>query len=232
MSLALIGGKVLYFCHIPKTGGTSIEAYLKSKGRVAMVGRSTDWVRSTPQHLPDYVAKCFVPAGFYDHSFAVLRDPLDRLVSTFQMRAAPDDGVRKANPLFAAMRARGKVLRRKLFRIPVMEREVLIDFDAWVRLILAIHRRRRWIYDNHVSPQTDFVAGDQELFLFENGLEQVYEWIDRVTDTSPADRSLHLMKSTPHRFAISDATRTLVRSRFAKDYALIEQVRSRRKARV
>lgn len=84
MPLARVGGKILFFAHIPKTGGTSIETYLASKGVLAFhAKRKVMWAKTTPQHMHADVHVKFIPDGFADHAFTVMRDPKDRFVSEF-----------------------------------------------------------------------------------------------------------------------------------------------------
>ena len=52
MPLAVIGDKVLYFAHIPKCGGSSVEAYLRAKGRLFLVHtRPQPWSKTSPDQL-------------------------------------------------------------------------------------------------------------------------------------------------------------------------------------
>ncbi len=90
LPLARIAGTLLFFVHVPKTGGTSIEAYMRAKGAVALAGtRRHGWSRTTPQHIQRELFQDMVPPEFYDHGFVVLRDPKARLLSEFRMRVEP-----------------------------------------------------------------------------------------------------------------------------------------------
>ncbi|MEM6391156.1 MAG: hypothetical protein AAF825_15040, partial [Pseudomonadota bacterium] len=82
MPLARIGDKILFFAHIPKTGGTTVEAYLAKKGAIALRSKNRfGWAATSPQHMHAEVHIPFVPDAFFDVSFAVLRDPINRLRS-------------------------------------------------------------------------------------------------------------------------------------------------------
>lgn len=84
MPLARIGGKILFFAHIPKTGGTSVETYLAGKGALALHSkRKLVWARTTPQHMHADVHARFIPDDFVDFTFTVMRDPRDRFVSEY-----------------------------------------------------------------------------------------------------------------------------------------------------
>ena len=95
MPLARIADKILYFAHIPKTGGSSVETYLEQKGAVALrFRRRMGWSKSTAQHMEARIHTRLVPDGFFDASFAVLRDPVARMVSEYKYRHDRYDGQR------------------------------------------------------------------------------------------------------------------------------------------
>ncbi len=95
MPLARIGEKILFFTHIPKTGGSSVEAYLDQKGAVALrFKRRLGWSETTAQHMEARIHTRLVPDGFFDASFAVLRDPVARMVSEYRYRRDRYEGQR------------------------------------------------------------------------------------------------------------------------------------------
>lgn len=90
MPLIRINGRVVFFVHIPKTGGTSIENTLAGVGQIALHRKPfADWV--PPQHWHAEIYSITVPSGFYDMGFLVCRNPYVRLVSEFRHRARNDD---------------------------------------------------------------------------------------------------------------------------------------------
>ena len=94
MPLARIGTIVMFFAHIPKTGGSSVETYLSRKGAVALrYPRRLGWSKTTAQHMDAAVHQALVPDAFIDCSFAVLRDPVARLISEYRYRADRRAGV-------------------------------------------------------------------------------------------------------------------------------------------
>lgn len=87
MPLARISSKILFFAHIPKTGGTSIETYMAGKGALALHCKKRGmWAKTTPQHMHADVFNKFIPESFVDFSFTVMRDPGDRFVSEYLHR--------------------------------------------------------------------------------------------------------------------------------------------------
>jgi hypothetical protein len=96
MPLYRFPNKIVLFVHIPKAGGTSVEEMLRaagghealrSKGERKPLGVS-------PQHLHAEVLADYVPPSFYDLSFALCRNPYDRIFSEYKMRSvAPGKGL-------------------------------------------------------------------------------------------------------------------------------------------
>lgn len=94
MPLARIGDKLLFFAHVPKTGGASIEDYLAAKGRLAIKHPFTlDWSVTTAQHMHADLHRKLVPEAFVDTSFTVVRDPVKRLISEFNYRRDRDQAI-------------------------------------------------------------------------------------------------------------------------------------------
>lgn len=228
MPLSRIGDSVLYFVHIPKTGGSSVEAYLAAKGPLALRhNRRADWSKTTPQHMPAHVFSTYVPDVFYDHSFVILRDPVARLLSTFRMRA-DHDHVWK-NPVNWLFWVWGRVRGRTVYSIGLWKFKLSVDVDTWVALVLRLRRRWPYLYDGHLLAQTDYLLPGQTVFLFEEGLQPVFRWIDQVTNTRAVPGEFHEKKAPAVTVELSPETDLLVRTVYSSDLAEIE---SRRKAPV
>lgn len=136
-------GKIVLFVHIPKTGGTAVEHFLKS-GPVgcALHAQKKVWMKSiTPQHLHWKVLEKWVPEGFYDAAFCVVRNPYARIASEYRWRkqTVREGGVK--------------------------------DFNSWVAARLREYRKDKFICDNHIRPQVDFVGEPVVVFRLEDGLE-------------------------------------------------------------
>lgn len=197
MPLARIGQSLLFFVHIPKTGGSSIESYLAAKGSLALRhAKDLGWSKCSVQHIHAAIYRPLIRAGFYDHGFAILRDPVARLTSEYRYRAGQ-----------AARRA-GKQMA---------------PFDDWVARSFLHYERNPYVLDNHIRPQAEFVVPGLQLFRFEAGLEPVFDWIDDVTgDATAAPREWRLKTDAPE-VDIAPATDAAIRAFYAVDYALMAQ---------
>ena len=159
MPLARVGSALLFFAHIPKTGGTSVEAYLTAKGRMALhYSKSDAWLRCSPQHIHAEAYGALFPPGFFDHAFCVLRDPVARLKSEYRYRIGHAE-------------TRGKTIE---------------PFDDWVPQVFRRFAKNPYMLDNHIRPQAQFLSPGMKLFRLEDGLDLVFDWIDAVTgDATP-----------------------------------------------
>lgn len=91
MPIVRVKNKVLYFAHVPRCAGSAIENYLRKRfGPIAFLDRrflsvpqEERWSATSPQHITRDAMERLFPEGFFDASFAVVRDPADRLRSVF-----------------------------------------------------------------------------------------------------------------------------------------------------
>lgn len=144
MPLYLRNDKTVFFAHIPKTGGGTIENYFRALGvkEALRSNKRTEFSGISPQHFHASVYRIFVPRSFYDYGFAVVRHPTDRLLSEYKWR-------------------------RKLTRQPEFS-----SFEKWATRRLRDYPADPHVLDNHLRPQHEFIAEGIEWFKLENGLEQ------------------------------------------------------------
>lgn len=212
---------LILFIHIPKTGGSSVEAYMREKGPLSLhQSQPVAGIAIPPQHFHRDMLDCLFDDPFFDHSFAVLRDPLARLISEFRWRARVPDP-KYARYGLRDLSGRGKFLIRG--------KKHFLTFDEWVALLFKRYPKDTFLYSNHLRPQHEFLRGDETLFAFEDGLEPVFSWLDTVTGTPPAPRPAHHKKAAFPHPEISEATREAVRAFYREDYALLERLNSQPK---
>ena len=141
--------KVVFFIHIPKTGGSSIEHSLREAGakRALHYHKRFEYVKCAIQHMHADLHEFFVPSTFYDESFAVVRHPVDRLFSEYRWR-----------------------LNRQ---------NVRREFDPWIHYHLNKYAENPYILDNHLRPQVEFIGKSTRVFRFEDGLKTPLEAVGR-----------------------------------------------------
>jgi len=148
MPLIRAHNQIVYFAHVPKCGGGSVEAMLREAfGAVGFCDRAHHrrgerrWGRVSPQHMTFADLTRVLPHNFIDYSFAVIRDPVDRFVSAFNYNR-----IHSFIPWYSSVDGFIKAVRRSG------------DF---------LENR----LDNHFMPASAFVPESAEVFRLENGFE-------------------------------------------------------------
>jgi len=216
--LARINNRLLHLVHIPKTGGASITDYMRKKGEVALYSREKlEWAQSTPQHLEFETSRALIPEGFADASFAIMRNPISRLLSEYRYRATRyNSGVLP----FSAPSSSDKM------KVELDWGEDFYGtFDEWVDLVFERCIRFPCTCDNHIRPQSDFIGGNMKIFIFERGLEKVYRWIDRITDTQEIISSLDRNESKKFVVEVSSKTQIKIENFYQKDYCMLNSLK-------
>lgn len=106
---------------------------------------SSRWFRSSPQHICfDDLLTCFEP-DFFDYSFAVVRDPVDRLLSAYNHN-------------------RMRIGRRTSFQsfLTKLERRTASEGDFFGE-----------IFDNHFVPAARIVPPKSRIFYLSEGMDEI-----------------------------------------------------------
>lgn len=168
MPIARIGSDLLYYAHVPKCAGSSVEDYLTDRfGPLALLNRKymtvadhKKWSKSSPQHIDLHTLDTLFPDDFFKASFAVVRHPAKRLLSSF--------GFNKAR-------------RRINWRM---------SFDGWLSLHAQRGAKEPFLFDNHIRPMTDFVPASAQVFKLEEGTTAVVKWLDQLVGNTDGARDL------------------------------------------
>ena len=94
-----IRNKNVLFIHVPKTGGTTVESFLETHGKSSLHNQGVKLLkplsdsfltRSLPlQHFhADLLVAMFAP-DFFDYTFMIVRDPLERLTGMSRCSTTP-----------------------------------------------------------------------------------------------------------------------------------------------
>ena len=195
MPLASFNGKTIFFAHVPKTGGSSVEDYLIQRfGPLSIIDtnkRTNTWgtgliVPAT--HLAAIDIAELVPKDL-TYSFAVVRDPVTRMMSEYRYQT--------------------NVSRMSRF-----------DFSTWLRIVIAAARVEPRVYENHIRPQADLVPEDAEVFRLEDGFDAMIARLDAVVgDTRPDLAVGHLNPRKKESITLSRQDVALIADYYATDYA-------------
>jgi len=169
MPLIRSGALLIHFAHVPKCGGSAVEAYLKARfGGVAMLDDRLHfqppeqrWSRTSPQHMSLETHKRLFPDGFIDHSFAAVRHPVARIVSVFHFQ-------------------------REIEKKPSAQ----VSFSVWLETLPRMMRDDPFIFDNHARPMSELVPEGAKIFHLEHGLDAMVPWFDGLTQTTDGPRAV------------------------------------------
>lgn len=155
MPLIKYNGIEILFIHIPKTGGSSVEEWLKSIAPLELFSQGLALGENrfglpaqlpcTPQHLVADDIYRFRPEGF-DFAFTVVRNPYARLESEFKFKKIADRDRNIYDP---------------------------IEFGEWVASLPALVRSDPFCRDNHIRPQADFLHPEVKIYRYEEGLDAI-----------------------------------------------------------
>ena len=204
MPVYVIDQSFLFFSHVPKCGGTSVEKSLRRHGREFLFDRGfhaapESFSRCSVQHLHRAAIARIFPEAMFDFEFATVRNPFARIESEFRFRRG--------------LRPRSRRNTRPGELPPEPE-----NFADWLRYALGHSADHPYLFDNHLRPQNEFVGPATEVFRLENGLTPVFERLSRVTGreiTPPARRFQQSARLDIH---WTEADRALVREFYVDDF--------------
>jgi hypothetical protein len=203
-----INGRLIYFAHCPKAGGTSVERFMVDRwgDSVRLLGWGWDrrWagrgerageVPSSPQHFVWEDARRALPRE-PDAVFTVVRDPVARMVSEYRYQRE------------------GRLTG--LFGRPVRT----LGFSTWLRLMFALADRNPYTHDNHFRPQVAFLPPDgARVFRLEDGLGPVLSWLAGLAGQPAPEALPHDLQTGKGLSVVPTALdKGLIFQRFTEDY--------------
>jgi hypothetical protein len=163
MPIIKFRNKVIYFSHIPKCGGTSIENFLKiiTGERLSFLDRNflentnSQKIFISPQHMTGKDISKLFPITFFDAYFTVTRHPFDRFYSAF-------------------------IFHKYLLKTIPLE----IDVNQFANKLNDGEVLLQGHFDNHFLPQVNFLypGAPYQVFKLENGLDNVKKHIGLLFD--------------------------------------------------
>ncbi len=204
MPIFKAGPKLIYYAHVPKCGGSAVEHYLSDRfGLVAFQNtahtarpKELRWTRTSPQHVDVDSLNALFPEDFFDASFAIVRHPESRLVSTYHFQCEVEKTI-SAN----------------------------ISFSEWLLELADLRQENPFVYDNHVRPMIELVPEGAEVFHLEHGIDAMVPWLDRVTGQKTGMRAVphvnrrgEYAKSKTGQVTLSEADRALIAQLYEADF--------------
>jgi hypothetical protein len=193
MPIVRAAGKRVFFAHIPKTGGSSLEIYLVNRfgGPLSMRYREVSRQRGiiSPSHHLTADDLLDVLERDIDEYFAVVRNPLKRTISEYMFQSGHGKGIPSR---FA--------------------------FSTWLRIMLRCAELDPRVYRNHIRPQHEMVPEVSEIFKMEEGFQPVITWLDKVTGTTSDKEVGHHLKSFRKPVKMYRADVQLIQKYYGGDY--------------
>ena len=197
-------GLSVLFIHVPKTGGTSIEAIFRRAGFEESYFSGTERHPAFgvyPQHLTALQLADELGPVEFDFAFMIVRDPVARLGSE------------------RAYRAR---LRESRGKPPIPA------YDEWTRRMLARSADNPSHFDNHFRPQVEYLLPRTTVYRFEDGIDTVHNRLAKTLDVpqlagqeTPRTQGGHA--STDRAFnGVEQATREEFVRRYLADFATFD----------
>lgn len=201
MPIARHDGTLIYYAHVPKCAGSSVEAYLEQRfGALAFVDHryarqqaGRRWTATSPQHVDVAALSRLFPGNFFDHSFAVVRHPVARIVSAYRFQR----DIERTIPQH-------------------------IGFSDWLSGLPDDLEERPFVHDNHVRPMVSLVPDSATIFHLEHGLEALVPWLDEVCGRSNGPRTIpHVNEARNQKSRAvepTDTDRALIADIYAADF--------------
>jgi hypothetical protein len=195
MPLFMSEGRTVFFAHVPKAAGTSVEDYLiRRLGKPSFAdSHKRQGVRGTglippASHLSAQDLAELLPPKL-DYCFAVVRDPVSRMQSEYRYQSG-------------------------------VSRSSRFSFSTWLRVMLKALSMDRRVYENHIRPQTEMVPEGAEVFHLERGgIEEMIGRLDQVMGGERTDVALQHMNKRPSQpIELRKQDITLIEEAYASDY--------------
>ena len=144
----------ILFIHIPKCGGSSFSDFLlrnKYEESLSVRGKALkdiDFWKSSPQHLHRDILKKLLNFEKFDKILTIVREPFERLKSEYYW----------------------------LLNSGVINKKENIP-EKWFDDLKENYHSNKYIYDNHIRPQNEFILNESKIFkLEEQGINQAIKY--------------------------------------------------------
>lgn len=195
MPVYKINNKLCLFIHIPKCGGTTVEAWMRQNSNESFISsHPMQNLPCTPQHFHSTLLQHLFSSDHFDFVFTICRNPLDRLLSEYKYRMTS-----RSN--------RGKKHT---------------PFYKWFWLNMSRYTQNKFHLDNHLRPQHEFIAFNSQIYRFENGIDNIIEDIANKLDISPPKQKHHKNKSQEINLSVSEKLVSDIYSIYHKDYEFFQ----------
>ena len=161
MTIFKVHSNFIYFSHIPKCAGSSIEDYFSTfpECSISFLDREfyssslNNWSKSSPQHILGNVVERLFDNNFFTDYLGIIREPIDRFKSTFNYQ--------------------------KYWLKNIEEK---MDSNFFISEILPSNYQKQGWCDNHFQTQISFLIPNRKYKLFlmnQEGIRKAKKYIDQ-----------------------------------------------------
>lgn len=189
MPIYKLGDKLALFVHVPKTGGTSVNGYLRKYGSPCFhYVYKLPGMPIPPQHWHADILTKVIGDFPIDSSFMFVRNPVARLQSEYRMR------------------------------MEKYSEKDIISFDAWWMQCRNELKKCPHYLQNHLRPQVEFLYPGINVFRFEDGIyRQICHILKALGLESPA-AEIHARPGQKISVEVSKLTLESIREYYRKDF--------------
>ena len=187
----------ILYIHIPKCGGSSISSIFQKRN--------------------------------WDESFSIRGKPLSKLE---YLKSSPQHyhgeiiknifDISKFDKAFTIVRNPYTRLKSEFYWQLSKKITTNISPEDWLNNILEKYNQNKYIYDNHIRPQNEFILEQVDIFKLEEGFKKIYEYIFDQKFFFIKEPKLKKMKynqSIEEQFL---KIKSKIKDFYAKDYELLE----------
>lgn len=169
MPFFMAQGRLVYYAHVPKCGGSSIASYIRERfgplafhlNRYLDIPPAQRWMKSSPQHVDSHTLERLIPLSFFSSIFTIVRHPVDRAISTYHFQHEVERSIPEEQ-----------------------------GFEDWLQGLVNADGKDPFRYDNHVRPMAEIVPEGATVFHMEHGLDGLIPWFDALTGTQDGPRAI------------------------------------------
>lgn len=210
-----IGGKLVLFVHIPKTGGTTIEKLFRThpgyqEEALYAEGPSNLFIRTSvcsPQHWHASILKKALRINCFDLTFCIIRNPLSRILSEYSMHIGKSQGT---------------------LTTPTEK-----SFVEWYEESQEMRKANPFCFDNHLRSQNEFLLRKSLVATYEDGIPNIWkELCLRLTLQPQVTAIPHIRPGKGPSIpltTLSPGTRKKIYADYEEDLYMFKQISSRRR---
>jgi hypothetical protein len=191
-------GKAVLFVHVPKVGGTTIDHIFRSNGWLVTFQDGGGQPDTILRHL-----KCS-----FQHFHA---DLLTQFLN-------PDS----FDAVFTVLRDPLARLQSEYLWRRQHAQQPVSDFNTWTKEMFSRYRFNRFLLDNHIRPQCEFILPGAQVTVLEAGLARVFEKLSETLNMPFRydETRVHNASISEAEIEISARTVRRIRRFYARDFRL------------